>query len=84
MQNLRTAIENFVNIIHSSDVREDERGRAHHHGLHYLQRYFNLVAFTEYLSTELDCVHGTVATTFEDWMNARPELVSIREAAQLD
>jgi hypothetical protein len=84
MQNLRTAIENFVNIIHSTDVREDERGRAHHHGIHYLHRYFNLIAFTEYLSTELDTVKGVALTSFEDWMNARPELVSIREAAELE
>jgi protein-tyrosine phosphatase len=84
MQNLRSAIEVFVLVLQSPDAREEERARAHHHGLHYLQRYFNLIAFTEYLSTELDPARGTVATSFENWMNARPELVSIREAAELE
>lgn len=49
MQNLRTAIESFVLSAASPDNTEEARARAHHSGLHYLIRYFNLIVFAVYL-----------------------------------
>jgi len=83
MQNLRTAIESFATQVTSPDVTEETRGRALHHGVHYLQRYFNLIAFSSYLQEEFDSSSYTLRKTFAAWMDERPEIVSLHDAAAL-
>eukprot|EP00331_Platyophrya_macrostoma_P025703 CAMPEP_0176441140 /NCGR_PEP_ID=MMETSP0127-20121128/21019_1 /TAXON_ID=938130 /ORGANISM="Platyophrya macrostoma, Strain WH" /LENGTH=761 /DNA_ID=CAMNT_0017825859 /DNA_START=19 /DNA_END=2305 /DNA_ORIENTATION=+ len=83
MQNLRTAIEGFALQVMSPDVSEEARARAHHHGIHYLQRYFDLIAFTSYLEECLDKERGTLSRSFEAWMVDRPELKALHDSASL-
>jgi hypothetical protein len=83
MQNLRTAIEGFALQISSPDVTEEARARAHHHGVHYLQRYFNLIAFTSYLEEEFDRKALKFRKSFEQWMEERPELTALHNTATL-
>jgi hypothetical protein len=83
MQNLRTAIEGFVQQVSSPDVPEEARARAHHHGIHYLQRYYNLIAFASYLHEEYDEETMSMRSTFVAWMDERPELVNLHNSASL-
>ena len=84
MQNLRTAINVWKVQMESTDTTEEARGRAHHHGVHYLQRYFNLIAFSSYLSEEYDPESGTLRSSFVSWMEMRPEITNIHDHAALE
>ena len=84
MQNLRTAVNVWKVQMESADTTEEARSRAHHHGVHYLQRYFNLIAFSSYLSEEYDSATGKLKSTFVSWMEMRAELANIHDRAQLD
>ncbi|RNF27576.1 metal ion binding protein [Trypanosoma conorhini] len=83
MQNLRTAIENFALQLKSPDVTEEQRGRAHHHGVHYLRRYFNLIVFAAYLQEEYNPLKRVLRSTFSVWLGQRPELTTLCDSASL-
>lgn len=83
MQNLRTAIENFVLVQQSPDFTEGQRARAHHAGIHYLVRYFNLIVFAVYLEEEYNRMQKKMRCTFEEWMLDHPEITTIAQTASL-
>ena len=83
MQNLRTSIETFKKAIESVDVAEEARGRALHHGIHYLQRYFNLIAYASYLREEYNTSTHQLQSTFESWMKSRDEIRHLHNSAAL-
>ncbi|KEG08823.1 metal ion binding protein [Trypanosoma grayi] len=83
MQNLRTAIESFALQVKSPDVTESQRGRAHHHGVHYLRRYFNLITFAAYLHEEYTAMKKQMRCTYASWLAQRPELTTLCESAAL-
>lgn len=83
MQNLRTAIELFVISVRSPDCTEEQRARAHHAGIHYLVRYFNLIVFAVYLEEEYDRMQKRMKSTFVDWIAAHPEITTIAQNASL-
>eukprot|EP00796_Vickermania_ingenoplastis_P009749 gene9749-6837_t len=83
MQNLRTAIESFVLSVRSPDFTEEQRARAHHAGIHYLVRYFNLIVFAVYLDEEYDRMQKQMKCTFVEWMSAHPEITTIAGNAAL-
>ncbi|CCW72255.1 unnamed protein product [Phytomonas sp. Hart1] len=83
MQNLRTTIESFVEAARSPDNNEVTRAHAHHAGVHYLIRYFNLIAFEVYLEECYDRTRRRMTITFEEWMRQRPELGSLSATAPL-
>lgn len=83
MQNLRTAIENFVTVQQSPDFTEGQRARAHHAGIHYLVRYFNLIVFAVYLEEEYNRMQKKMRCTFEEWMLEHPEITTIAQTASL-
>lgn len=83
MQNLRTAIEGFVIAVQSPDFTEEQRARSHHAGIHYLVRYFNLIVFAVYLEEEYNRMQKRMNITFEEWMGAHPEIITIAQSAAL-
>ncbi|KAG8349170.1 putative Inositol hexakisphosphate [Trypanosoma vivax] len=83
MQNLRTATEFFALQLTSPDVSEEQRGRAHHQGVHYLRRYFNLISFAAYLDEEYEPMRKQMRCTFEQWLRQRPELTKLCHSAAL-
>ncbi|KAG5501328.1 hypothetical protein JIQ42_06329 [Leishmania sp. Namibia] len=83
MQNLRTAIETFAIAVSSPDTVESGRARAHHAGVHYLKRYFNLIAFAVYLQEEYDRMLKRMRRCFTDWMSARPEILALLNSCAL-
>ncbi|KAH9593330.1 hypothetical protein LSM04_000660 [Trypanosoma melophagium] len=83
MQNLRTAIEAFAQQVNSPDVTEAQRGRAHHHGVHYLRRYFNLITFAAYLEEDYIPMKRQMRGTYAAWLAQRPELTTLCESAAL-
>ncbi|AAZ13106.1 hypothetical protein, conserved [Trypanosoma brucei brucei TREU927] len=83
MQNLRTAIEFFALQVQSPDVTEEQRGRAHHHGVHYLRRYFNLIAFAAYLEEEYDAMKKRVRCSFSRWLAQRRDVTTLCDSAAL-
>ncbi|ORC89127.1 metal ion binding protein [Trypanosoma theileri] len=83
MQNLRTAIEAFAQQVNSPDVTEAQRGHAHHHGVHYLRRYFNLITFAAYLEEDYVPMKRHMRGTYADWLAQRPELTTLCETASL-
>ncbi|RNF20594.1 metal ion binding protein [Trypanosoma cruzi] len=83
MQNLRTAIESFALQVKSPDVTESQRGRAHHHGVHYLRRYFNLITFAAYLQEEYNSMKKMMRSTYSSWLAQRPELTTLCDSASL-
>lgn len=83
MQNLRTAIESFALQAKSPDFTESQRGRAHHHGVHYLRRYFNLITFAAYLDEEYAPMKKQMQCTYASWLAQRPELLTLCESAVL-
>jgi hypothetical protein len=74
MQNLRTAIEVFKQQYESPDASESARGRALHHGQHYLMRYFFLVVLNSYLHEAWDPETRRLKCTFVEYMEPRDEL----------
>lgn len=84
MQNLRTAIEDFKKASESVDKTEEERARAHHSGVHYLIRYFNLIAFAAYLDESYDREAQKLLTPFADWMEQHPHITAMHAEAQLN
>lgn len=83
MQNLRTAIEALALVQQSPDFTEGQRARAHHAGVHYLVRYFNLIVFSVYLEEEYNRMQKQMRCTFEEWMLEHPEISTIAEKASL-
>ena len=83
MQNLRAAIELFKDAVESAEVNEEARARALHHGINYLQRYFNLITFSSYLHEVYDPKAKRLTMTFVDWRSERDELRHIHNAAEL-
>lgn len=83
MQNLRTAIESYAVAERSVDNSEEARARAHHAGVHYLIRYFNLIVFAVYLEDSFDQMLRRMRLPFADWMAKRPELKSLVSTAAL-
>nr|CCD14361.1 unnamed protein product [Trypanosoma congolense IL3000] len=83
MQNLRTAIEVFALQAQSPDVAEEQRGRAHHQGVHYLRRYFNLIAFAAYLEEQYDPMKKNMKCTFSYWLTQRRDITVLCESAVL-
>jgi len=83
MQNLRTAIEGYALAAASPDSSEEGRARAHHAGVHYLVRYFNIIVFAVYLEEEYDRMAKRMKRTFVQWMSAHPELTSLTQACAL-
>jgi hypothetical protein len=70
VQNLREA------ILHYKRKAEAGSPEARQRGLHYLRRYFFLVAFDAYLK---DGARGS----FQQWLAARPELTGLLENLEL-
>ncbi|KAG5478759.1 hypothetical protein LSCM1_06163 [Leishmania martiniquensis] len=83
MQNLRTAIETFAIAVSSPDTTESGRARAHHAGVHYLKRYFNLIVFAVYLQEEYDRMLKRMRRSFTDWMSAHPEILALLNSCVL-
>ncbi|GET88818.1 hypothetical protein, conserved [Leishmania tarentolae] len=83
MQNLRTAIEAFAIAVSSPDTIESGRARAHHAGVHYLRRYFNLIVFAVYLQEEYDRISKRMRRSFTDWMATHPEISTLLESCAL-
>lgn len=83
MQNLRTAIETFAIAVSSPDTTESGRARAHHAGVHYLKRYFNLIVFAVYLQEEYDRMLKRMRRTFTDWMASHPEICALFDSCAL-
>eukprot|EP00760_Papus_ankaliazontas_P023233 PhM_4_TR1995/c0_g1_i1/m.8966 len=85
MQNLRDAIEMFKKTVESPDTSEEARGRALHHGVHYLQRYFHLICFASYLGEAFDVkAVKIVGPSFAQWMAERAELNVMHDEAALE
>ncbi|CAJ1008771.1 putative Inositol hexakisphosphate [Leishmania naiffi] len=83
MQNLRTAIEAFAIAASSPDTVESDRARAHHAGVHYLKRYFNLIVFAAYLQEEYDRMLKRMRRSFTDWMSTHPEIFTLLDSCVL-
>ncbi|KAG5504474.1 hypothetical protein JKF63_04926 [Porcisia hertigi] len=83
MQNLRTAIESFAITMSSPDTTEAGRARAHHAGVHYLKRYFNLIVFAVYLQEEYDRMLKRMRRSFTDWMSTHPEICALFDSCAL-
>ncbi|CAJ1989048.1 protein of unknown function - conserved [Leishmania donovani] len=83
MQNLRTAIEAFAIAVSSPDTIESGRARAHHAGVHYLKRYFNLIVFAVYLQEEYDRISKLMRRSFTDWMTTHPEIFTLLDSCVL-
>lgn len=83
MQNLRTAIESFAITASSPDVTEAGRARAHHAGIHYLRRYFNLILFAVYLHEQYNPMVKRMRRSFTEWMALHPELVTLSDTCAL-
>ncbi|EPY39581.1 hypothetical protein AGDE_04347 [Angomonas deanei] len=83
MQNLRTAIEDLAITASSPDATESNRARAHHAGVHYLIRYFNLIVFNVYVREEFNREKRQMNRTFAAWMASHPELASLASTAAL-
>ncbi|KPI87145.1 hypothetical protein ABL78_3798 [Leptomonas seymouri] len=83
MQNLRTAIETFAITVSSPDTTEVDRARAHHSGVHYLKRYFNLIVFAVYLQEEYDRMSKRMRRTFVEWVASRPEITALLNTCAL-
>lgn len=83
MQNLRTAIELFATAVTSPDTTEAGRARAHHAGVHYLKRYFNLIVFAVYLQEEYDRMSKRMRRTFIEWVASHPEITALLNTCAL-
>lgn len=83
MQNLRTAIETFAIAVTSPDTTEAGRARAHHAGVHYLKRYFNLIVFAVYLQEEYDRMSKRMRRTFISWVASHPEVTALLNTCAL-
>jgi hypothetical protein len=83
MQNLRTAIETFAIAVTSPDTTESGRARAHHAGVHYLKRYFNLIVFAVYLQEEYDRMSKRMRRTFIEWVASHPEITALLDTCAL-
>ncbi|KPA83822.1 hypothetical protein ABB37_02031 [Leptomonas pyrrhocoris] len=83
MQNLRGAIESFAVALTSPDTTEVGRARAHHAGVHYLKRYFNLIVFAVYLQEEYDRMSKRMRRTFVEWFASHPEITALLNTCAL-
>lgn len=73
MQNLREAIAGYRSrLVHESN--ENRRSALLHVCLEYLERYYVLIAFTAYISSESFNPFSPSQATFGTFMKERPEL----------
>ena len=88
MQNLRTAILDFKQQADHVDALPNVRAQSKERFVYYLERYFLLIVFNEYLNSCVVAVEqsGSVPSkpfvtdmSFSDWLAQRAEIVSIQQ-----
>lgn len=75
VQNLRTAIYPYLEM-YRNPPKESKRDFAAERFTNYLERYFFLILFAEYVNREAANVFNT---TFTQWMQSHPEFMSVHE-----
>lgn len=75
VQNLRTAIFPYLEM-YRDPPKESKRAFAAERFTNYLERYFFLILFAEYVNREAANVFNT---TFTQWMQSHPEFMSVHE-----
>ena len=84
MQNLREAIYDHKVRLNSANLTPEQFHETESRGLHYLLRYFYLIAFAEYLLEELAPGNkGQLEQTFLRWLAERREITNLTQKANL-
>lgn len=79
IQNLRTDISRYrERSLTGADTHRQEAARER--GKDYLQRYYSLITFNEYLKEQAP---GGFQESYEDWLQARPELTRMLDSFEL-
>ncbi|MCO5569307.1 hypothetical protein L7F22_023019 [Adiantum nelumboides] len=86
MQNLRQAILHYRKVFNNQNLEHHKRRAALKRGAEYLERYFMLIAFIAYLSSDAFdgfCTSGGVGTTFKSWLHKKPEIQEMKWSIRL-
>lgn len=86
MQNLRQAVLHYRKVFNNQNLEHHKRRAALKRGAEYLERYFMLIAFIAYLSSEAFdgfCTPGGVGTPFKSWLHKMPEIQEMKWSIRL-
>ena len=84
MQNLREAIYDHKVRLTTANLTPEQFHETESRGLHYLLRYFYLIAFAEYLLEEMAPGNtGQLEQTFLRWLAERREITNLTLKANL-
>jgi len=84
MQNLREAIQGYVDIIRTKKDNARAVARAEVAGHNYLVRYFFLIAFNSYLHEYLASDTAAEMESFKHWLKGRQEIYSLLNGITLE